>query len=229
MEPFTTADLFCVRGHPRQGFWRADDQTPRASRSRAQCDRRGLRRFSDPGYQDQIYLGAPRTSKSPPRSGGAASHDASVGCCCIAARHPVAVLFAMWFASGIVMHFVPYPALTEAERLGGLAPPDLWGLAHGPAEAVAASGDPGSCPRPPVPAGRRSHILVSARHGWWRSARPTSATRRCGSAQVALAIAGDTPSGADLTPGLRRRGVGARRPVTSAPRRLPPPVSHRPQ
>jgi len=53
---------------------------------------------------------------------------------------PLAVLFAMWFASGIVMHFVPYPALTEAERLGGLAPPDLSGMAHGPAEAVAASG-----------------------------------------------------------------------------------------
>src|SRR3954465_3397239 len=53
---------------------------------------------------------------------------------------PLAALFAMWFASGIVMHVVPYPALTEAERLGGLAPPDLSGVAHGPAEAVAASG-----------------------------------------------------------------------------------------
>ena len=25
------------------------------------------------------------------------------------------LLFAMWFASGIVMHFVPFPALTEAD------------------------------------------------------------------------------------------------------------------
>ncbi|MGH6641918.1 MAG: PepSY domain-containing protein [Bradyrhizobium sp.] len=31
------------------------------------------------------------------------------------------LLFAMWFASGIVMHFVPFPALTEAERIAGLA------------------------------------------------------------------------------------------------------------
>ena len=31
------------------------------------------------------------------------------------------LLFAMWFASGIVMHFVPFPSLTEAERIDGLA------------------------------------------------------------------------------------------------------------
>jgi uncharacterized iron-regulated membrane protein len=29
------------------------------------------------------------------------------------------LLFAMWFATGMVMHFVPFPALTEAERVGG--------------------------------------------------------------------------------------------------------------
>lgn len=51
-----------------------------------------------------------------------------------------APLFAMWFASGIVMHFVPYPALTEAERVDGLAPIDLARVLHGPHEAVAASG-----------------------------------------------------------------------------------------
>lgn len=31
------------------------------------------------------------------------------------------LLFAMWFASGLVMHFVPYPALEESERIVGLA------------------------------------------------------------------------------------------------------------
>lgn len=31
------------------------------------------------------------------------------------------LLFAMWFASGLVMHFVPYPALEETERVAGLA------------------------------------------------------------------------------------------------------------
>src|ERR1700685_2319649 len=50
------------------------------------------------------------------------------------------LLFAMWFASGIVMHFVPFPALTEAERFAGLAPIDLPDVRHSPTQAVAASG-----------------------------------------------------------------------------------------
>jgi hypothetical protein len=50
------------------------------------------------------------------------------------------MLFAMWFASGIVMHFVPFPALTETDRIAGLAPLDMSGVLHGPAEAVKASG-----------------------------------------------------------------------------------------
>ena len=47
------------------------------------------------------------------------------------------LLFAMWFASGIVMHFVPFPAFTEADRLAGLAPLDLASVRHGPTEAIA--------------------------------------------------------------------------------------------
>jgi len=50
------------------------------------------------------------------------------------------LLFAMWFASGIVMHFVPFPALSEADRMAGLTPIDIIGAGHGPAEAVRASG-----------------------------------------------------------------------------------------
>jgi PepSY-associated TM region len=50
------------------------------------------------------------------------------------------LLFAMWFATGIVMHFVPFPALTEAQRFAGLAPVDLVRVAHSPAKAIAASG-----------------------------------------------------------------------------------------
>jgi hypothetical protein len=50
-----------------------------------------------------------------------------------------APLFAMWFASGMVMHFVPFPALTEAERLAGLGPIDFARVRHGPGEIVAAS------------------------------------------------------------------------------------------
>ncbi|MGB7099118.1 MAG: PepSY domain-containing protein [Xanthobacteraceae bacterium] len=54
------------------------------------------------------------------------------------------LFFAMWFASGIVMHFVPFPALTQAEHFAGLAPIDLAHVAHGPAEAVGASGIAGA-------------------------------------------------------------------------------------
>src|SRR4051794_31093650 len=49
------------------------------------------------------------------------------------------LFFAMWFATGIVMHFVPFPALTEAERIGGLTPINVQAIRHGPAEAVRAS------------------------------------------------------------------------------------------
>ena len=49
-------------------------------------------------------------------------------------------LFAMWFASGIVMHFVPFPHLDESERIAGLAPLRLEANTHGPADAVVALG-----------------------------------------------------------------------------------------
>ncbi|GMO23049.1 PepSY domain-containing protein [Bradyrhizobium sp. TM233] len=50
------------------------------------------------------------------------------------------LLFAMWFATGIVMHFVPFPSLTEAERFAGLAPLDPTEARIAVADAVAASG-----------------------------------------------------------------------------------------
>jgi hypothetical protein len=50
------------------------------------------------------------------------------------------LLFTMWFASGIVMHFVPFPAFAETDRLAGLAPIGLSSVKHGPAEALASSG-----------------------------------------------------------------------------------------
>ncbi|MGY4361252.1 hypothetical protein ACVW0J_007745 [Bradyrhizobium sp. i1.7.7] len=49
------------------------------------------------------------------------------------------LLFAMWFASGIVMHFVPFPSLTEAERFSGLTPVDRGEVRITVADAVAAS------------------------------------------------------------------------------------------
>jgi hypothetical protein len=50
------------------------------------------------------------------------------------------LLFAMWFASGIVMHFVPFPAQSESARIAPLTSIDLTRIAHAPAQAVAASG-----------------------------------------------------------------------------------------
>ncbi|MCK1296822.1 PepSY domain-containing protein [Bradyrhizobium sp. 24] len=50
------------------------------------------------------------------------------------------LLFAMWFATGIVMHFVPFPSLTETERFTGLAPVDRTQVAVLVSDAVAVSG-----------------------------------------------------------------------------------------
>ena len=52
----------------------------------------------------------------------------------------ISLLFAMWFSTGIVMHFVPFPALTEAERIDGLTPVDPSQGPYDPAAAVNASG-----------------------------------------------------------------------------------------
>ena len=49
------------------------------------------------------------------------------------------LLFAMWFASGIVMHFVPFPALTQAERIGGLMPLESSAPRRSPADAIEVS------------------------------------------------------------------------------------------
>jgi uncharacterized iron-regulated membrane protein len=46
------------------------------------------------------------------------------------------LLFAMWFASGIVMHFVSFPHLTEAERFAGLPYIDLGHVNYGPVDAI---------------------------------------------------------------------------------------------
>lgn len=50
------------------------------------------------------------------------------------------MLFAMWFASGIVMLFVPYPVLTTAERMHGMKPLDLGKCCVSAAAAYAQSG-----------------------------------------------------------------------------------------
>lgn len=52
------------------------------------------------------------------------------------------LFFAMWFVSGVVMMYVGYPKLTEAERLQHLPPLDTVGPLLGPAQALEAAGVP---------------------------------------------------------------------------------------
>lgn len=51
-----------------------------------------------------------------------------------------AVLFAMWFATGLVMMYVPYPSLTDRERLTGLDPIDWAQVRVTPDQALQAAG-----------------------------------------------------------------------------------------
>lgn len=101
------------------------------------------------------------------------------------------LLFAMWFASGIVMHFVPFPSLTEAERVAGLPTIDLPAVHYGPAEAVAASrlGDATRVrilQRPDGPV-----YLVTGSAGRTAVHASDLSDASIGSEQVALAIARD--------------------------------------
>ena len=48
------------------------------------------------------------------------------------------LLFAMWFASGMVMHFVPFPSLEENERVAGLASFSPQKITVAPREALKA-------------------------------------------------------------------------------------------
>ena len=50
------------------------------------------------------------------------------------------LLFATWFASGVVMIYVPYPRLTEPERVGGLLPLNAEAVRILPAQALSAAG-----------------------------------------------------------------------------------------
>lgn len=53
------------------------------------------------------------------------------------------LLFVLWFVSGVVMMYVPYPSLTEAERLASAAPIDWSRVKVSPAEALRRAGQTG--------------------------------------------------------------------------------------
>lgn len=99
------------------------------------------------------------------------------------------LLFAMWFTSGVVMIYVGFPALTEAERRALLPAIDGHQLRLAPAEALAAAGQ-GDWPRE-----LRLEMLngepVYRITGWDNVRQTVSARdgRRIGSVDAAAAIA----------------------------------------
>jgi uncharacterized iron-regulated membrane protein len=70
------------------------------------------------------------------------------------------LLFAIWFVSGLVMVYVPFPSLSRAERLAGLEPIDWRQVRLQPAEALRAAGVSG----PP----RAMALEMRAGHPVWR-------------------------------------------------------------
>lgn len=111
------------------------------------------------------------------------------------------LLFAMWFASGIVMHFVPFPSLTEAERFAGLAPMAPAEVRIAVADAVAASGIDATRARLIQRSDGAVYIVSGPSHvGAVRASDGRDAA--VSSAEVALAIA---------QAHARRRGIDAAR------------------
>jgi hypothetical protein len=110
------------------------------------------------------------------------------------------LFFAMWFATGIVMHFVPFPVLTETERFAGLAALDLAQVQHGPAEAVYASGVEGATRVRLVQRSDGPLYVVSGPSSAAAVRGGDLADGAVGSDQLALAIAHDH---------ARRRDIGA--------------------
>jgi PepSY-associated TM region len=108
------------------------------------------------------------------------------------------LFFAMWFASGIVMHFVPFPVLTEAERFAGLAALDLGRVQHGPAEAVKASGIEGATRVRLVERSDGPLYVVSGPSTAAAIRAADLADGAVGSEQLALAIAQDQARRRDI-------------------------------
>jgi hypothetical protein len=112
------------------------------------------------------------------------------------------LLFAMWFATGIVMHFVPFPSLTEAERYVGLAPVDAAGVTIDPADAVQASGIVDALRVRLVQRSDGPVYIVSGRSRFGSIRASDGADAAPGSPDVALAVAKDH---------ARRRGLDVSR------------------
>lgn len=104
----------------------------------------------------------------------------------------VGLLVLLWFGSGVVMMYVPYPALTQQERMQWLAPLDADAIDHGAWDAWLATGQPGVPDevRLNTVAGRPVYHFLAA--GRWRSVRADDGTLLAVTA--ALAEAGALPA-----------------------------------
>ncbi|MFT4248696.1 MAG: hypothetical protein QM581_11835, partial [Pseudomonas sp.] len=87
------------------------------------------------------------------------------------------LLFAIWFGSGLVLAFVPFPSLSEAERLGKAEPIALHAVSVTPAQALREAGA-GSAIRLISQAGTPAYVVtgetgatvIDAVHGGRRAA-----------------------------------------------------------
>ncbi|MCK1650948.1 PepSY domain-containing protein [Bradyrhizobium sp. 149] len=117
------------------------------------------------------------------------------------------LLFAMWFATGIVMHFVPFPSLTEAERFAGLMPLDGAETGIAVADAVAASGIADATRVRLIQRSDGPVYVVSGRSRAGAVRASDGGGASVASSDVALAIARDH---------ARSRGLDAARPAVVA-------------
>ena len=108
------------------------------------------------------------------------------------------LLFAMWFASGIVMHFVPFPSLTEAERFAGLAPVERGEPIMAVADVVARSGIADATRLRLMQRSDGPVYIVSGTSGVRAVRASDGADASVESSDVALAIARDHPHGRRL-------------------------------
>jgi len=67
------------------------------------------------------------------------------------------LLFLLWFASGAILLFVPFPSLSDQDRLAASAPIDLAVVTVAPAQALVAAGGRGE----PSPSVRRWPAALS--------------------------------------------------------------------
>ncbi|WP_175022893.1 PepSY domain-containing protein [Rugamonas rivuli] len=81
----------------------------------------------------------------------------------------IGLLVLLWFGSGVVMMYVPYPALTEQERMAWLAPLDVAQVQVNAWDAWQAAGRPGmpSAVKLNTVAGRPAYHFMA--DGRWRS------------------------------------------------------------